>query len=100
MNLDGVCMIGKGHLTHDENGFHRTGGDGKLDYVQSATYTHTLYADYYWYEIGDVIGIGDNEFSYFCFPPAEVSVTKARLATEELFKLKKAARKAARIKVS
>ena len=97
VNLDGVCMIGKGHLTHDENGFHLTGGDGKLDYVQSATYTHTLYADYFWYEIGDVIGIGDNEFSYFCFPPAEVSVTKARLATEELYKLKK--KKPARARV-
>ena len=98
VNLDGVCMIGKGRLTHDENGFRLTGGDGKLDYVQSPTATHTLYADYYWYEIGDVIGIGDNEFSYFCFPPADVSVTKARLATEELYKMKKAAKKAARAK--
>ena len=89
VNLDGVCMIGPGHLTHNENGFRLTGGDGKLDYSQSALASHTLYSDYYWYEIGDVIGIGDNEFSYFCFPKAEVSVTKARLATEELYKLKK-----------
>ena len=89
VNLDGVCMIGEGHLTHDLNGFHLTGADGKLDYVQSPTHSHTLYSDYYWYEIGDVIGIGDNEFSYFCFPRKEVSVTKARLATEELYKMKK-----------
>ena len=93
VNLDGVCMIGPGRLTHDENGFHLTGADGALDYKQSATASHTLYADYYWYEIGDVIGIGDNEFSYFCFPDAHVSVTKARLATEELYKMKRAERR-------
>jgi len=93
VNLDGVCMIGEGHLTHDLNGFHLTGGDGKLDYSQSPVHSHTLYSDYYWYEIGDVIGIGDNEFSYFCFPKKNVSVTKARLATEELYKMKKQRKK-------
>ncbi len=93
VNLDGVCKIGAGHLTHDLNGFRLTGADGKLDYKQSAVYSHTLYSDYYWYEIGDVIGIGDNEFSYFCFPKGNVSVTKARLATEELYKMKKARRR-------
>ena len=89
VNLDGVCMIGNGHLTHDLNGFYLTGADGKLDYRQSPVYSHTLYSDYYWYEIGDVIGIGDNEFSYFCFPKENVSVSKARLATEELYKMEK-----------
>ena len=93
VNLDGICMIGTGHLTHDLNGFHLTGADGQLDYTQSPVAAHTLYADCYWYEIGDVIGIGNNEFSYFCFPRADVSVTKARLATEELYKLQKAARR-------
>ena len=89
VNLDGVCKIGSGHLTHTTDGFHLTSDDGKLDYHQSATFSHTLYSDYYWYEIGDVIGIGDNEFSYFCFPKGNVSVNKARLATEELYKMKK-----------
>ena len=93
VNLDGICMIGEGHLTHDANGFHLTGGDGKLDYKQSPVASHTLYADYYWYEIADTIGIGDNEFSYFCFPKTPTSVTKARLATEELYKIKKYERK-------
>lgn len=89
VNLDGICMIGSGQLTHDANGFRLTGADGQLEYQQSAVASHTLYSDYYWYEIGDVIGIGNNEFSYFCFPKANVSVTKARLATEELYKMKK-----------
>lgn len=92
VNLKGVCNIGKGHLRHDENGFHLTGGDGKLDYKQSPLFSHTVYSDYYWYEIGDVIGIGDNEFSYFCFPGKNVSVTKVRLACEELYKIKKPSR--------
>lgn len=91
VNLDGVCEIGRGHLRHDLDGFRLTGADGKLDYKQSAVFSHTLYSDYYWYEIGDVIGIGDNEFSYFCFPDKSVSVTKARLATEELYKMKRTA---------
>ena len=90
VNLNGICKIGRGRLTHDESGFHLTGADGKLDYNQSPLFTHTLYSDYYWYEIGDVIGIGNNEISYFCFPDESVSVTKARLATEELYKMKKA----------
>jgi len=93
-NLKCVYNIGEGHLIHDENGFRLTGGDGKLDYTQSAVASHTLYSDYYWYEIGDVIGIGDTEFSYFCFPKTKTSVTKARLATEELYKMKKKRRKA------
>ncbi len=89
VNLNGVCKIGSGHLTHNQDGFHLVGADGILDYSQSPTHSHTLYSDYYWYEMGDVIGIGDNEFSYFCFPKGNVSVTKARLATEELYKMKK-----------
>lgn len=94
VNLDGVSKIGTGHLRHDLDGFYLTGADGKLEYKQSPVFSHTLYADYYWYEIGDVIGIGDNEFSYFCFPKGNVSVTKARLATEELYKMKKVRRQA------
>lgn len=93
VNLDGVVKIGQGHLRHDSEGFRLTGADGKLDYKQSPVLSHTLYADYYWYEIDDVIGIGNNEISYFCFPKTKTSVTKARLATEELYKMKKPARK-------
>lgn len=89
VNLDGICKIGTGHLTHNLNGFHLTGAEGKLDYTQSPICSHTLYSDYFWYEIGDVIGIGDTEYSYFCFPKENVSVTKVRLATEELYKMKK-----------
>lgn len=93
VNLDGICKIGMGHLTHNLNGFHLTGAEGKLDYTQSPICSHTLYSDYFWYEIGDVIGIGDTEYSYFCFPKENASVTKVRLATEELYKMKKQRKK-------
>ena len=89
VDLKGLYMIGDGRLVHDLNGFHLTGCDGKLDYSQSPVASHTLYSDYFFYEIGDVIGIGTNDISYFCFPKGNVSVTKARLATEELYKIKK-----------
>ncbi len=90
VNLDGVCMIGSGHLTHNTEGFHLTSDDGRLDYVQSPIASYTIYSDYYWYEIGDVIGIGDTEYSYFCITKGDVSVTKARLAAEEIYKIAKA----------
>ena len=92
VDLKGLYMIGDGHLVHNETGFHLTGADGTLDYSQSPVASHTLYSDYFFYEIGDVIGIGTNEISYFCFPKDNVSVTKARLATEELYKMKKVRR--------
>ena len=94
VDLKGLYMVGDGRLTHGLDGFHLVGDDGTLNYTQSPVSGHTLYADYYFYEIGDVIGIGNNEISYFCFPKDNVSVTKARLATEELYKMKKQRRRA------
>lgn len=84
-----IYKVGKGRLVHDVNGFHLTGCDGALDYVQKPQTHYGLYADYYWYEMGDVICIGDTDTHYFCFPPKEVSVAKIRLAAEEMYKLYK-----------
>ena len=94
VNLDGLYMIGDGRLVHNENGFRLVSNDGALDYTQSPVAGHTLYSDFFFYEIGDVIGIGNNEYSYFCFPKGNVSVAKARLAVEELYKMKKQRKKA------
>ncbi len=93
VNLDGVCMIGTGKLVHNSEGFTLKSDDGKLDYSQSALASYTIYSDYYWYERGDVIGIGDTEYSYFCIVKDNVSVTKARLAAEEIYKIAKANRR-------
>lgn len=89
LDYKALYKVGKGILTHDLNGFKLVGCDGKLNYTQPPLSSYGLNADYYWYEIGDVIGIGDSNALYYCFPPKGVSVTKARLATEELYKLYK-----------
>ena len=81
-----VCS---GHLSHDKNGFKLVSYDGELVYEQGPLYTHSLNADYFWYEIGDVICIGDNEMSYYCFPRGNVQVAKTRFAVEELYKINK-----------
>jgi hypothetical protein len=87
-NTKALYMVGDGKLTHDENGFKLTGCDGKLSYEQGPLACYSLYSDYYWYEIGDVICIGDMKTLYYCFPQTEQDVvTKTRIATEELFKL-------------
>ena len=81
-----IYMVGEGRLTHTEKGFTLTGCDGKLNYTQKPLASYGLYADYYWYEIGDVICIGDKNALYYCFPKENIPVAKARLATEELYK--------------
>ncbi len=88
VNEKALYMVGDGHLVHDESGFRLTGCDNALDYVQSPIASHSLNSDYFWYEIGDVIGIGSKDCLYYCFPTTPGSVTKTRLATEELFKIK------------
>ena len=87
-----IYMVGDGHLSHSENGFRLTGCDGKLDYQQGPLTCYSLYADYNWYEIGDVICIGNKDALYYCFPKDATSVAKTRIATEELYKMKKVRR--------
>ena len=96
---DTKCLyrVGEGELTHNEQGFHLTGCDGKIDYKQKASSSYRLNADYFWYEIGDVIGIGDSKMLYYCFPKdAGDIVTKTRLATEEMYKIAATERKSAK----
>ncbi|MBR3863461.1 MAG: hypothetical protein IKM42_07415, partial [Clostridia bacterium] len=77
-------------------GFHLTGCEGKLDYTQDPILSYTLNADFNWYEIGDVISIGTNRALYYCFPKnAGDFAAKARLATEELYKIAREERKSA-----
>lgn len=89
MLVDLRCMyrVGEGRLIHTTDGFCLTGCEGKLQYIQKPKASYGLYADYFWYEIGDVISIGDTDYQYYCFPKnqKEANVAKARLATEELY---------------
>ena len=83
-----IYKVGDGHLTHDLNGFVLDGCNGKLHYEQKPKASYSLYSDYYWYEIGDMICIGDMKILYYCFPKNTGDiVAKARIATEELYKL-------------
>ena len=94
MMVDTRCVyqVGEGTLTHSGEGFHLTGCEGSLDYVQEPLSSYSLYSDFYWYEIGDVICIGDERAQYYCFPQGCGDiVAKTRLAAEELYKIMKAA---------
>ncbi len=82
-----LYMVGEGRLIHNEEGFLLTGCEGELHYEQKPLATHSLNSDYYWYEIGDVICIGNAKALYYCFPHQQGVVTKTRLATEELYRV-------------
>lgn len=83
-----IYKVGEGRLRHTSEGFHLTGCDGRLDYSQKPMASYSLYSDYFWYEIGDMICIGNTEVLYYCFPKdcGDV-VAKTRLAAEELYRL-------------
>lgn len=90
-----IYLVGNGRLVHDRNGFVLDGCDGKLHYEQKPLASYGLYADYYWYELGDMICIGTRERLYYCFPSQDGVVAKTRLAAEELYKMGKKSRGAA-----
>ena len=96
VDFKAIYMVGSGRLVHDETGFTLTGCGGKLRFTRPAKQCYSLYADYYWYELGDMICIGDTQTQYYCFPKGNVPVAKARLATEELYKRYRAGRGAGR----
>jgi hypothetical protein len=83
-----LYRVGEGRLEHNAEGFHLTGCEGKLDYRQKPLASYSLNADYYWYEIGDVIGVGKGDVLYYCFPKGTGDVVaKTRLAAEEMYRL-------------
>ena len=84
-----LYMVGSGRLRHSADGFVLEGCDGKLHYEQSPSSCYSLYSDYYWYELGDIVCLGTNDCLYYCFPKKNDIVAKTRIAQEELYKLKK-----------
>ncbi len=91
-----LYMVGEGRLSHSGDGFRLTGCDGALDYCYSPLASHSLNADFFWYEIGDVISFGDADKLFYCFPEG-VDVAKARLAAEEIYKMRRSRRSAGAI---
>ncbi|MBO7273825.1 MAG: 1-acyl-sn-glycerol-3-phosphate acyltransferase [Clostridia bacterium] len=82
-----IYLVGEGHLSHNNDGFLLTGCDGKLEYIQKPRASYTVNADYYFYERGDIISLGNRDCLYYCFIKGNTPVAKARLAAEELFKI-------------
>jgi len=88
VNTKAIYKVGEGELIHNAEGFTLSGCDGKLNYRQKPKASYSLYSDYYWYEIGDMICIGDMKTLYYCFPKNAGDIAaKARIATEELYKI-------------
>ena len=93
MSVDTKCLydVGCGRLRHTNDGFLLEGCDGKLTYSQKPLFSHTINSDFNFYEIGDVICIGNNDHLFYCFPETDGDVVaKARLAAEELYKIARA----------
>ncbi len=90
MIVDTKCLyrIGEGRFRHSKDGFIIEGCEGKLRYEQKPLSSYTLNSEYFFYEIGDVMSIGNHERLYYCFPKENSGIiTKARLATEEIYKI-------------
>lgn len=89
-----IYRVGTGRLEHTLDGFHLTGCDGQLDYTQKPSASYSLYSDYYWYELGDMICIGNTDVLYYCFPQEKGDVVaKTRLAAEELYRMSREGRR-------
>ena len=94
VNTKCIYRVGTGRLRHTVEGFRLTGCNGRLDYTQKPAASYSLYSDYYWYEVGDMICIGDTDALYYCFPVGGGDVVaKTRLAAEELYKMVKGAKR-------
>ncbi len=86
VDFKAIYMVGEGKLHHDAKGFVLDGCDGKLHYEQGPKTCYSCYSDYYWYELGDIICIGNKDCLYYCFPKKEDVVAKTRIAVEEIYK--------------
>lgn len=93
VDTKGIYKVGSGQLTHSKDGFHLVGCDGILDYSQKPVASYTIIGDFYWYEIGDAIGIGNEQEQFYCIPQGETDVVaKTKIAAEELYKMAKSTR--------
>lgn len=88
VDTKGVYGVGEGRLVHTKDGFKLTGNDGEIDYEHKPLASHSICADFNFYEVGDIIALSGTECIYYCFPKdKKVAVAKARLAAEEIYKI-------------
>ena len=85
-----LYSVGEGKLLHNAEGFELTGCGGRLNYSRKVSASYSLYSDYNWYEVGDMVCIGDAGTLYYCFPKVKGDiVAKMRLAAEEMYKIER-----------
>lgn len=95
VDTHGLYHVGEGRLRHDIDGFVLDGCQGELHFEYKPLCSHSLYSDFNWYEVGDVICIGNADKMFYCFPKTQEDVVaKARLATEEIYKIRRQDRSA------
>jgi hypothetical protein len=83
-----VYDVGEGRLVHTADGFRLTSADGELDYEHKPLSSHSICADFNFYERGDIIALTGPKCIYYCFPKDQtIPVAKARLAAEEIYKI-------------
>ena len=87
VDREALYHVGEGRLVHDAEGFRLTGCEGKLNYTQKPLYSYSVGVDFDFYELGDMICIGNTKALYYCFPKKKGDVVaKVRLASEELYR--------------
>ena len=80
--------VGEGRLRHGKGGFVLDGCGGELHYEQKPLCAHSVNSDFYFYQLGDMVSLGNNDHLFYCFPKTEGDiVTKIRFAAEEIYKL-------------
>ena len=85
-DMKALHRLGEGHLRHTMNGFSLIGLGGELAYRRNNKASSSLYSDFYWYELGDMICLGDKEARYYrIIKDGSDVASKARLASEILF---------------
>lgn len=88
-NANGYISLGKGTLTHDQNGFVvRVSGEyGSFEMVKPISSLYSCHIEFnYLGRYGDCIDLNTLNDTWYCYPyDCEFSVTKFALATEELY---------------
>lgn len=85
-----LYTLGKGEISYDMDGIHMTAYDGKLQFYKKSLSMHAIGADLHCQDVGDVICFGDHNVTYLALPyEAPHLVVKARLASEEIYKILK-----------
>ena len=89
--------VGEGKLHHGKGGFVLDGCEGKLHYEHKPLAAHTVNSDFFFYQMGDVVSFGNNDGLYYCFPKTKEDVVcKIRFAHEEIYKLAREEKEAAK----